>query len=160
MVSLAFNIGGSAFGKSTLLQKLNELLTLDWRQRNDSRAKVKLAIEDLLDTELPRAYTPELYQQKCTRVFAHVYAAYAQRGGSVQVSGVAGRDTARIDAESGMFLFDLTDRSGQTMRVQFAGAPPGNFDEAESVVVVGNLHDGVFEARKILVKCPSKYQAK
>lgn len=88
------------------------------------------------------------------------FAEAAQRGGSVQVSGVADKDTARIDAESGMFLFSLTDRSGQTMPVQFAGAPPGNFDEAESVVVVGNLHDGVFEARKILVKCPSKYQAK
>jgi type I restriction enzyme R subunit len=70
-------------GKKDLLQKLNELLTLDWRQRNDSRAKVKLAIEDLLDTELPRAYTPELYQQKCARVFEHVYAAYAQRGVSI-----------------------------------------------------------------------------
>ncbi|OPZ49916.1 MAG: Cytochrome c-type biogenesis protein CcmE [Firmicutes bacterium ADurb.BinA052] len=88
------------------------------------------------------------------------FAEAAQRGGSVQVSGLAHKDTARVDAGSGMFLFDLTDRSGQTMPVQFGGAPPGNFDEAESVVVVGNLHDGVFEARKILVKCPSKYQAK
>ena len=88
------------------------------------------------------------------------FAEASQRGGSVQVSGVADKGTARIDAESGMFLFSLTDRSGHTMPVQFAGAPPGNFDEAESVVVVGNLHDGVFEARKILVKCPSKYQAK
>jgi cytochrome c-type biogenesis protein CcmE len=87
------------------------------------------------------------------------FAEAAQRGGSVQVSGVADKDTARIDAESGVFLFNLTDRSGQTMPVRFAGAPPGNFDEAESVVVVGNLHNGVFEARKILVKCPSKYQA-
>ncbi|MEZ4790899.1 MAG: type I restriction endonuclease subunit R [Flavobacteriales bacterium] len=66
-----------------LLARLKELLTLDWRQRNDARAKVKLAIEDLLDKELPRAYTPELYQQKCGRVFEHVFAAYAQRGVSV-----------------------------------------------------------------------------
>lgn len=87
------------------------------------------------------------------------FAEAAQRGGSVQVSGTADKKTARMDAQSGMFLFNLTDRSGQMMPVQFAGAPPGNFDEAESVVVVGNLHDGVFEARKILVKCPSKYQA-
>ncbi len=88
------------------------------------------------------------------------FAEATQRGGSVQVSGTADKKTAAIDAESGVFRFDLTDRAGQTMPVQFAGSPPGNFDDAESVVVVGTLHDGVFEARKILVKCPSKYQAK
>ncbi len=66
-----------------LLSKLKELLTLDWRQRNDARAKVKLAIEDLLDKELPRVYTPELYQQKCGRVYEHVFGAYAQRGVSI-----------------------------------------------------------------------------
>ncbi len=88
------------------------------------------------------------------------FAEAAQRGGSVQVAGVAGKETARMDAGSGIFRFDLTDHEGQTVPVQFAGAPPGNFDEAESVVVVGRLHDGVFEARKILAKCPSKYQAK
>jgi type I restriction enzyme R subunit len=65
-----------------LLMKLKELLTLDWRDRIDSRAKVKLAIEDLLDSSLPRAYTPQLYQQKCDRLFEHVYSAYAQRGES------------------------------------------------------------------------------
>jgi cytochrome c-type biogenesis protein CcmE len=88
------------------------------------------------------------------------FAEAARRGGSVQVSGTADKATAHLDVETGLLHFDLTDRAGQTVPVQFAGAPPGNFDEAESVVVVGNLHDGVFEARKILVKCPSKYQAK
>jgi type I restriction enzyme R subunit len=63
-----------------LLQRLKELLTLDWRERNDSRAKVRMAIEDLLDTDLPRAYTKDLYQQKCSRVFEHVFGAYAQPG--------------------------------------------------------------------------------
>lgn len=66
-----------------LLTRLKELLTLDWRDRTDSRAKVKVAIEDLLDNSLPRAYTPELYQQKCQRLFQHVYAAYAQREVSI-----------------------------------------------------------------------------
>jgi type I restriction enzyme R subunit len=66
-----------------LLMKLKELLTLDWRDRTDSRAKVKMAIEDLLDNSLPRAYTPQLYQQKCDRLFEHVYGAYYQPGSSV-----------------------------------------------------------------------------
>ena len=66
-----------------LLMRLKELLTLDWRSRTDSRAKVKMAIEDLLDTNLPRAYTPQLYQQKCDRLFEHVYGAYYQPGSSI-----------------------------------------------------------------------------
>jgi type I restriction enzyme R subunit len=38
-----------------------------------------MAIEDGLDTGLPRAYTPELYSQKCAAVFEHVYEAYPDR---------------------------------------------------------------------------------
>ena len=38
-----------------------------------ARARVRLAIEDVLDQGLPEAYTADLYQQKCTAVFEHVY---------------------------------------------------------------------------------------
>ena len=34
-------------------------------------------IEDVLDTGLPRIYTPELYRQKCSALFEHVYESYA-----------------------------------------------------------------------------------
>jgi hypothetical protein len=38
--------------------------------RNASRiAQVRFAIEDELDEALPRAYSPELDQQKCSAVF-------------------------------------------------------------------------------------------
>jgi type I restriction enzyme R subunit len=40
---------------------------------------LKLGIEDALDTGLPRAYTPELYQLKCAAVFEHVYESYPER---------------------------------------------------------------------------------
>ena len=42
-----------------LLERLKTVLTLDWRKRVDARARVRLAIEDILDEGLPRAYTPE-----------------------------------------------------------------------------------------------------
>jgi type I restriction enzyme, R subunit len=38
-----------------------------------------LTIEDTLDAGLPRAYTPDLYQQKCSAVFEHVYENYTER---------------------------------------------------------------------------------
>lgn len=59
-----------------LLAKLNNLLVLNWRQKSTARSQVKIAIEDMLDTGLPRAYSPELYKQKCSAIFEHVYEAY------------------------------------------------------------------------------------
>ena len=62
-----------------LLARLKELLVLNWRQKSAARSQLKLAIEDTLDTGLPRAYTPELYHQKCSAVFEHVYESYPER---------------------------------------------------------------------------------
>ena len=59
-----------------LLTKLKTLLTFNWRQTYQARARVRLAIEETLDTGLPRAYTPEVYQQKCGTVFEHIYENY------------------------------------------------------------------------------------
>ena len=36
-----------------------------------------------MDEALPRAYTPELYQQKCSAVFEHVYETYPERDAGV-----------------------------------------------------------------------------
>jgi type I restriction enzyme R subunit len=66
-----------------LLARLKELLVLNWRQKAAARSQLKLAIEDTLDAGLPRAYTPELYQQKCSAVFEHVYESYPERNLSV-----------------------------------------------------------------------------
>ena len=62
-----------------LLVRLKELLVLNWRQKSTARSQLKLAIEDALDSGLPRAYTPELYNQKCSAVFEHVYESYPER---------------------------------------------------------------------------------
>jgi type I restriction enzyme, R subunit len=66
-----------------LLERLKIVLTLDWRKRVDARARVQLAIEDILDDGLPRAYTPELYRGKCKALFEHFYESYVGRGVSV-----------------------------------------------------------------------------
>ena len=70
-----------------LLERLNELLVIGWRQRVGSRARVRLAIEDALDAGLPRAYSKELYQTKCSAVFEHVYESYQGEGKSVYMLG-------------------------------------------------------------------------
>ena len=66
-----------------LVERIKELLVLNWQQKFDARAKLKVVIEEALDIGLPRAYTPELYQQKCEAVFAHIEQAYPERDKSV-----------------------------------------------------------------------------
>jgi type I restriction enzyme R subunit len=63
-----------------LLQTVKRALVIDWRQKAQARAQVRLAIEDELDDGLSRAYSPELYQQKCSAVFEHVFESFAQGG--------------------------------------------------------------------------------
>jgi type I restriction enzyme, R subunit len=66
-----------------LLEKLKQLLVLNWRQTVTARSRVKLTIEDVLDQGLPRAYTPDLYKQKCSAVFEHFYESYGDKGASL-----------------------------------------------------------------------------
>jgi len=68
-----------------LLEKLHTLLVLGWRQKIQARAKVRLEIENVLD-ELPRAYTKNMYETKCSTVFEHVYEAYLGEGESIYAS--------------------------------------------------------------------------
>lgn len=44
------------------------------------RLDVVVLFEPLIDDGLPRAYTPELYQDKCSAIFQHVYERYPERG--------------------------------------------------------------------------------
>ena len=45
-----------------------------------------LTIEKHLDAGLPGAYTPDLFQQKASALFQHVYASYYGAGKSVYVA--------------------------------------------------------------------------
>ncbi len=66
-----------------LLQTLKEAkLVLDWRKKQRTRADVYTTVKAILD-ELPRVYTPELYQQKCDSVYQHVYDSYQGEGQSI-----------------------------------------------------------------------------
>ena len=59
-----------------------EKLVLDWRTRQQSRAAVLTTVQDVLD-KLPRAYSTELYNEKCSAVYQHIYDAYAGAGRSI-----------------------------------------------------------------------------
>ncbi|MGC8874199.1 MAG: cytochrome c maturation protein CcmE [Chloroflexia bacterium] len=79
-------------------------------------------------------------------------------GRSVQVHGYLKEDLG-YDA-SGEYRFVLMDDRGDEMLVSYKGTRPANFEQATGFVAIGRFDPeaGVFRARKLLVKCPSKYQ--
>jgi type I restriction enzyme R subunit len=69
-----------------LLETLKkEKLVLDWKKRQATRAAVRYTVETLLD-QLPRVYTPEIYEQKCEQVYQHVFESYAGQASSIYVN--------------------------------------------------------------------------
>ena len=60
-----------------------EKLVLDWRKRTQSKAEVKETVNNVLDDELPRPYTPELFNQKSEAVYQHIYDSYYGEGRSI-----------------------------------------------------------------------------
>jgi len=78
-----------------LLNRLKQLLVLNWRQKSTARSQIKLTIEDVLDTGLPRIYGKSLYEQKCSALFEHIYESYPERDVGVYASA------SRIDSGLG-----------------------------------------------------------
>ena len=58
--------------KGYIIHATEQTSLLDRRKKQQSRAAVYTTVKNVLD-ELPRAYTPELYQQKCDSVYQHVF---------------------------------------------------------------------------------------
>ena len=53
------------------------------RKQQTTRAGVRIAIDTILD-ELPRAYSKEIYAQKCDTIYQHFYDSYRGQGGRLQ----------------------------------------------------------------------------
>ncbi len=79
---------------------------------------------------------------------------------NVQVKGLLNENF--IPQQQGNeFIFSLRDEeTGETMTVKFDGVKPDQFDDAYHIVAVGKYHseDAAFHAKKLLIKCPSKYE--
>ena len=64
---------------------------------------------------------------------------------------------AIYDPSANQFSFWMRDEIGGINQVVYANPKPANFEDAERVVVDGQMEGDVFVAEHILVKCPSKY---
>jgi cytochrome c-type biogenesis protein CcmE len=80
----------------------------------------------------------------------------------VQIAGALEKSTApRYDEATSTLHFALKDpQAGASLAIRYNGLRPANFEDAISIVAIGHWDASTheFEARKLLVKCPSKYQ--
>lgn len=79
--------------------------------------------------------------------------------GLVQVNGTLADKNYVLRQKEQYLRFSLRDGKGDVMPVEYRGVIPGNFDQAVSIVAIGQFQGDHFEATQLLVKCPSKYQA-
>lgn len=61
------------------------------------------------------------------------------------------------EVNANLFAFSMVDNNGEEQRVHFAGSKPQDFERSEQIVLVGKYENDTFQASKILMKCPSKY---
>jgi cytochrome c-type biogenesis protein CcmE len=85
--------------------------------------------------------------------------AQSSSGRYVQIIGALERSVP-VKHSEGAFTFTLVDKEGSKMNVIHRGTKPQNFEHTEQVVLLGRYKSdsGLFEADKVLVKCPSKYR--
>jgi cytochrome c-type biogenesis protein CcmE len=79
----------------------------------------------------------------------------------VQVAGALEKGSYKyVDTRESLFFTLKDPKSTETLRVRYKGLKPANFEDAISIVAIGRFDEQAkeFEADKLLVKCPSKYQ--
>jgi len=104
----------------------------------------------------------------CAVVFSFIqnaspYVTVAQardmRGDNLHLAGDIDRSTVKVASFDNTVTFKIVDEEGAEITVVYHGPPPANMGDATKVVAVGSMADDHFEAHKLLLKCPSKYES-
>lgn len=61
------------------------------------------------------------------------------------------------EKDANYFAFYMKDNNGKECKVVFNGTKPQDFERSEQIVLTGKMVGDEFQASKILMKCPSKY---
>jgi cytochrome c-type biogenesis protein CcmE len=88
------------------------------------------------------------------------YVDFEQVGGAkaAHVVGTWEKDLETgFSRETMQFHFHMRDQSGNVRKVVFPKPKPNNFEQADQLVVIGEMRGDVFIAHDMLMKCPSKY---
>jgi cytochrome c-type biogenesis protein CcmE len=77
----------------------------------------------------------------------------------VMTQGLLIKDSIQWNADELELRFEIYDENGTLLPVYHKGVQPDNFTDDVIVIVEGFIQkDGVFEAEKVMTKCPSKYE--
>ncbi|MCB9231921.1 MAG: cytochrome c maturation protein CcmE [Bacteroidia bacterium] len=68
------------------------------------------------------------------------------------------KDQVNYNSDADITDFWMQDSLSNVTQVRLHDPLPPNFGDAEKVVVIGEYQNDIFEADKILMKCPSKYE--
>ena len=80
-------------------------------------------------------------------------------GDSLHLPGDLIKGTVSNDRVNGVIRFAITDTNGERIEVVYDGSVPSNLSDATRIVAIVKLQGSQFIANKLLVKCPSKYEA-
>ena len=92
---------------------------------------------------------------------ASQYTTFAEAKKSEESVHVVGtwvrRDESHYDVNQDIFSFYMADTTQGVSLVQYHDPQPVNFETADRIVIEGQYQGEVFDAERILMKCPSKY---
>lgn len=91
--------------------------------------------------------------------YVTVAQAKTSAGDDLHLAGEYDKASLTSDVRAREVRFTLIDEKGDRIPVIYSGAPISNMGEATKVVAVGRVDNGTFKAHRLLVKCPSKYEA-
>jgi cytochrome c-type biogenesis protein CcmE len=84
-----------------------------------------------------------------------------KNGGLVKIVGQLAKDQEiyyQPETDANLFSFYLKDKDGVTKKVVLRAPKPQDFELSEQVVLTGIMKADIFEAKSMLLKCPSKYK--
>lgn len=84
-----------------------------------------------------------------------------KNGGTVKLVGQLAKEKEifyQPETDPNYFSFYLTDKEGITKQVILKAPKPQDFELTEQVVLTGVMKGDIFEAKTMLLKCPSKYK--
>jgi len=99
----------------------------------------------------------------CTYGSASTYGTFKDadsNGGELHIIGHVDKQKEMVyDAtkDANYFSFYMRDTIGNERKVIYHSTKPEDFDRTDKIVLVGEMNHGEFQAKTILMKCPSKY---
>ncbi len=79
---------------------------------------------------------------------------------NIQLVGMVVSGTLSYEDTNTQFILQDFDDSTDTVDVKYNDIPPNGLQDNQKIVAIGQLHsNGEFVAHKLLMQCPSKYDA-